>query len=96
MIKPFLLSRFIEPKGIEYYCYFIFKNMSFSQCSMYTTSCPIFASKLSSFYDKCVFTLHLMMLNSRKQYFSQQKSHPAFDDVIKEGTHLFFHRYLPQ
>lgn len=74
----------MEPKGIEHYCYFIFKNMSFFQCSVYTTS-PIFASKLL-----CVFTLHLLVLNSRNQYFSQQKSHPAFDVVIKEGFIIYF------
>lgn len=34
-----------------------------------------------------------MILNSRNKWFSQQKSHPALNDVIKEETHLF---YFPQ
>lgn len=37
-----------------------------------------FTSKLSSFYDKCVFTLHLIIINSKETHILCKKEPPTF------------------
>lgn len=39
---------------------------------------PFFTSKLSSFYDKCVFTLHLIIINSKETHILCKKEPPSF------------------